>query len=216
MNEAEKAHPRSMHTEEIMSSDYVQSEMDRMMLASTRSPTPPYRSFYYSSEESEEEEETGGFEPRIQFNLSRYNDASFWSVGSVDGPFIRATEEREAAYWDSRPPSDPTHALARIILFSFSPTSRAGFRGEKTASTMYAEDMKRKNKGIGAAASAPKKAKKDSAKAKKAFPSWDDLPLGERQIYENMAPQNIPYSFYRVPAVSLPPAEGPDHILTMF
>jgi hypothetical protein len=54
LNGAEKTNPLSMHTEESMSSDdYVQSEIDRTMLASTRSPTPPYRSSDYSSEERE-------------------------------------------------------------------------------------------------------------------------------------------------------------------
>ena len=47
------------------SDDYVQSEIDRTMLASTRSPTPPYRSSDYSSEEREEGEEIGRFEPCI-------------------------------------------------------------------------------------------------------------------------------------------------------
>ena len=86
---------------------------------------------------------------------------------------------------------------------------------ENSEHNVHGRDEK-KNKGLGAAAVAPKKAKKSTGKAKKAFPSWDDLPPGERQIYENMVPQNIPYSFCRVPAVSLPPAEGPDNILTMF
>jgi len=81
---------------------------------------------------------------------------------------------------------------------------------------MYAEDMKRKNKGLGAAAAAPKKAKKDSGKVKKAFPSWDEVPPADRQIYENMVPQDAAYSLYRVSAVSLPPGDGFDHMLMLF
>jgi hypothetical protein len=88
VNGAGRTHSRSMQTDESMSSeDYAQSEFDRVHLASTRSPTLPYRACDYSSEEYEEEVESGGLEKRMQFYLSQRDDPSFWSVGSVNGPF---------------------------------------------------------------------------------------------------------------------------------
>ena len=217
---SDKTNERLIVTEKSISDDPEDPEVfeDVMenFLEGTRSPSPHSMGSNYSSEHVEEDEELSCFPWRVGRKLDHYDDPSFWTVGSVNGPYIRKNDEREAAYWDSRPPLDPTHAQGRILLFSFSPTSRAGFRGEKTASTMYAEDMKRKTKGLGAAAAAPKKGKKESGKAKKSFPTWDDLPPAERKKYEELVPQNVPYSFYRVSSVTLPPGEGDDHMLTMF
>ena len=94
---AQKTTERERHLEECMTDDndnteiypdeYVQTKTDRMTHESSRSPTPPYRACDYSSEENEEGEESGGLEKCKQFYLSQRDDPSFWSVGSVNGPF---------------------------------------------------------------------------------------------------------------------------------
>ena len=108
-------------------------------------------------------------ENSVRSYLSEYDDPLYWDEGSVKGPFVQTSDLRQSDYWDSTPPLDPSLAVGRIVLFSFSPTSRAGFRGEKTASTMYVEDMKMKTKGLGAAAVASKKEKKKVDRRRKRF-----------------------------------------------
>jgi hypothetical protein len=155
-------------------------------------------------------------ENSVRSYLSEYDDPLYWNEGSVKGPFVPTSDLRQSDYWESRPPLDPSLAVGRIVLFSFSPTSRAGFRGEKTASTMYVEDMKMKTKGLGAAAVPSKKEKKESGQAKKAFRSWEKLNPAERDKYERMVSQNVPYAFYRVCEVTRPAEEEGEHMFTMF
>ena len=152
----------------------------------------------------------------VRSYLSEYDDPLYWDEGSVKGPFVQTSDLRQSDYWDSTPPLDPSLAVGRIVLCSFSPTSRAGFRVEKTASTMYVEDMKMKTKGLGAAAVPSKKEKKESGQAKKAFRSWEKLNPAERDKYERMVSQNVPYAFYRVCEVTRPAEEEGEHMFTMF